>query len=39
MKEYSILELQSLMENGDLTSTEIVQADLERIKEIDSNDP
>jgi len=39
MKEYTIFELQSLMENGTLTSKKIVQSYLERIEMIDSNGP
>ena len=39
MKEYTISELQSLMENGTLTSRKIVESYLERIEEIDSNGP
>jgi amidase len=39
MKEYTISELQSRMENGTLTSKKIVQSYLDRIEEIDSNGP
>ena len=39
MKEHTILELQSLMQSGKLTSRKIVEFYLERIKKIDTTGP
>ncbi len=39
VKEYSILEIQDLMDNGQLTSTRLVEMYLKRIQEIDKSGP
>ena len=39
MKEYSILEIQKLMESGKLSARNLTEMYLDRIKEIDENDP
>ena len=39
MKEHTILELQSLMKSGTLSSRKIVESYLERIKTIDVDGP
>jgi len=39
VKEYSILEIQDMMDKGQLTSTQLVEMYLQRIQEIDKNGP
>lgn len=39
MNDYTILELQSMMQSGKLTSRKIVESYLERIKKIDTDGP
>ncbi|TFG29917.1 hypothetical protein EU528_08935 [Candidatus Thorarchaeota archaeon] len=39
MNEYSILELQAMMQSGNLTSRKIVESYFDHIKKIDANGP